>query len=235
MPSYYCPDLNSSSTLIHIEGEEFHHLSHVKRIATGQTVKLNSGKGLLAVGTIVEIGKRSAEIEIQDLAYHEQPSPRYAIAFALLKNHHDELLIEKCTELGATAFYPLVTEFSVKSPSANTISRYEKIALAAIKQCDNPWLPQIMPAAKLEQAINSIIQGGYTPVLCSELRPDAGVDSLDKQINPCFLIGPEGGFSNSEFQQMLSLNIPTISICKLITRAETAAIAVSAQFTAIIN
>jgi RsmE family RNA methyltransferase len=92
-----------------------------------------------------------------------------------------------------------------------------------------------MPAAKLEQAINSIIQGGYTPVLCSELRPDAGVDSLDKQINPCFLIGPEGGFSNSEFQQMLSLNIPTISICKLITRAETAAIAVSAQFTAIIN
>ena len=199
-------------------------------MAIGQIVKLNSGQGYIALGKLVKIGKHSAELDIQELSFQEQHESRYAIAFALLKNHHDELLIEKCTELGATAFYPLVTEHSVKSPSANTITRYEKIALAAIKQCDNPWLPQIKPTRKLEQAIQEIIRDGYAPVLCSEARPEARIANLVKTINPCFIIGPEGGFSAKELALFPDLNIPAISICLLITRAETAAIAVAAQF-----
>lgn len=195
-------------------------------------MKLNNGCGIMAEGRIKAITKRDAEIEIVSSSVHNAIIPHFAIAFALLKNRHDELLIEKCTELGAGAFFPLVTEHSVKTPSLNTLTRFEKIALAAIKQCDNLWLPKLHPVQTLEAAIQSIISEGYSPVLCSEQRPDSYISSLDKQIKPCFLIGPEGGFSPSEFTYLNSQKVPSISICHLITRAETAAIAVSAQFLA---
>lgn len=230
MPSLYTPHLTSDATLILLEGEEFHHLSHVKRIAVGHRVKLNNGQGLIAEAIVKTIDKRKAELSISQIYSFPPIEQAYAIAFTLLKNKHDELIVEKCTELGVTALFPLETEHSVKSASANTLSRYEKIALAAIKQCDNPWLPNVMPVRKLERAIAGIIDYGFTPVLCSELRPDIGIASLDKQCKPCFIIGPEGGFSEQEFALFESLGIASISIGKLITRAETAAIAVAAQF-----
>lgn len=232
MPSYFVPSLTPETTLVILEGEEYHHLSHVKRISIGQDVKLNNGCGIMAEGRIKAITKRNAEIELVSSTTQETPKTQYAIAFALLKNRNDELLIEKCTELGAGAFFPLITEYSVKTSSFNTLTRFEKIALAAIKQCDNLWLPKLHPVQTLEAAIQSMISEGYTPILCSEQRPDSYISYLDKQIKPCFLIGPEGGFSPSEFTYLNSQKVPSISICHLITRAETAAIAVSAQFLA---
>ncbi len=230
MPSLYCSQLKSNDPIICLEGEEFHHLAHVKRIGAGQCVKLNNGKGLIAEGTLRDLTKTNAVIEITAREESSWPESRFAIAFALLKNRHDELLVEKCTELGAKAFFPLLTEFSVRNPSANTLSRFQRIALAAIKQCDNPWLPQIKAALPLDTALDSMLESGWTPVLCSERKPEARLNDLAKIQNPCFIIGPEGGFSDAEFSFFTSREVAQISICTLITRAETAAIAIAAQF-----
>ncbi len=229
MPSLYCANLSPSDLSVNLEGDEFHHLVHVKRIIIGQSIKLNNGKGIIAEGIIKELSKKSALIEILSHRETLYPKNNFAIAFALLKNKHDELLLEKCTELGATAFFPLETEFGVRNPSSNTISRFERIALAAIKQCDNPWLPKIFNPVKFSDSFSLIKADGYYPVLCSEKRPDKRVSDLEIS-NPCFLIGPEGGFSEDEFELIDQQSIPQISICSLITRAETAAIAIAAQF-----
>lgn len=230
MPSYYCPDLNPDSTTISIAGEEFHHLSHVKRIAIGDTIKLNSGTGLIAWGNISELGKREAKIELSSCDQHPHPDPGFAIAFALLKNRHDELLVEKCTELGVSTFFPLFSEHGVRIPTANAISRFQRITLAAIKQCDNPWLPLVQPVQSLDTALQNIKSKGYQAVLCSERRPEKWLHNLQLSHPPCFLIGPEGGWSDSEYELFASYQIPEISISRLILRAETAAIAIAAQF-----
>lgn len=229
MPSLYCSYLNPNDSHISLEGEEFHHLAHVKRISIGQGIKLSNGKGLIAEGIIKELTKKSAVLEITSHNQTPYPTNSFAIAFALLKNKHDELLVEKCTELGASAFLPLVTDFSVRNPSANTLMRFERIALAAIKQCDNPWLPKVFSPVPLRDSLAHILSNGYNPVLCSERRPDKRISDLEIT-NPCFIIGPEGGFSEAEIGFIEQQNIPQISICSLITRAETAAIAIAAQF-----
>lgn len=230
MPSYYIPDLSQSSTFVILEGEEYHHLSHVKRIGVGDEIKLNNGKGIVAIGRIAEINKRSTRIEVKDLQTNSLPTNRFAIAFALLKNKHDELLVEKCTELGATQFYPLVTENSVRTPSQNTNQRFERITLAAIKQCDNPFLPAISPSIPIDKALQQIASDGWMPVLCSERRPDIWLRDVHFTAPPCFIIGPEGGWSMSEFALFTASNIPEVTISNLITRAETAAIAIAAQY-----
>ncbi len=230
MPSIYLPELSSEKKIITVEGEEYHHLINVKRTGIGESVKLNSGAGLMAEGKLIKVNKKSAEIEIDKIETFPFPERPFAIAFALLKNRRDDWLIEKCTELSVIAFYPMLTDYSVRTPSQNTITRFNLIALAAIKQCDNPWLPKINEPLSFKQEIEKIISEGWTPVLCSEQRPAKNISALPNNIKPCFIIGPEGGFSEAEFAFFNEKNIFQISICHHITRAETAAIAVAAQF-----
>ena len=230
MPSCFVPQLFDSTSELSITDVEFHHLSHVKRLMVGTQIKLNSGSGLLATGEIIKIAKHSMDVRVVSREFHPRRTNEFALAFALLKNKHDELIIEKVTELGATEFYPMVSEFGVRTAGSGTNTRFEKIAVSAIKQCDNPWLPRIHETASLSQALEQITQDGWQPVLCSELRPDIRMQDLDLSHPPCFLIGPEGGWSPPELALFNTLGIPEITISELILRAETAAIAVSAQF-----
>lgn len=228
MPSLYYPQLDLDTDSFELAGDEYHHLSRVKRIKPGQLLQINSGRGFFAEAEVLAITAQSAEMLVKQTKYHEQPKPRFALAFALLKNHHDELAVEKCSELGATDFFPLITDYTVRTEGKNTIERFRKIALAAIKQCDNPWLPQVHPASKIDRALANIEQAGYRAVLCSERERGQSLADLPSDADLCFLIGPEGGFSEAEFQLLNFL--PQICISQQITRAETAAIAVSAQF-----
>jgi len=215
-----------------VAGEEFHHLSRVKRVAVGDKVFLNSGEGYLAEGVISTLDKHKAAVNIRLCSFYPAPAPAFAMAFALLKNHHDEMLVEKCTELGAFHFFPMDTRYSVRNPGKNTISRFEKVALAAIKQCDNPWLPSVASISSLDKAIQRCMDQGFTPIVCSERKPERWLHHVitDLGINPCFFIGPEGGWAGEELRVFESLAIPEISISNLVLRAETAAIAIAAQW-----
>jgi 16S rRNA (uracil1498-N3)-methyltransferase len=96
--------------------------------------------------------------------------------------------VEKCTELGVSALFPLITDLSVRKSSANTLSRFQKIAIAAIKQCDNPWIPEIFPPQDLNRALENIKTQGYNPILCSERNQSNGclICQLKKQENLFF-------------------------------------------------
>ncbi len=231
MPSYYCPDLDASTKELILEGEEFHHLSRVKRIKVGQSIKINNGQGMIAETQLDAMSKNEAVLVVKDYISVVMPRPRLAIAFALLKNHHDELLVEKCTELGAADFFPLVTDFTIKEEGKNTLSRLKKISMAAIKQCDNPWLPQVHKVMPVPEALGKIRADGYLPVLCSEREVKQRMKDLQPGLDICFIIGPEGGFSDREFELLGDLK--QISLSALISRAETAAIAAAAQFQAL--
>jgi 16S rRNA (uracil1498-N3)-methyltransferase len=237
MPCFYLPGIEGLpvGSKVRMEGEEFHHLVHVAHRRTQDAVRLNSGMGTLAWADLQEINRSFAVLDMTDVEMFPADYKGYAIAFSLLKNRNDEMIVEKCTELGAKAFFPLQTSFSVRQAAGNTIERFERIALAAIKQCDNPWLPSINMVLSLDEGLEAIKEAGYDPVLCSERRPDVWLADLnwEKYSRPCFLIGPEGGWSGEEFKALDGL--PEITFSHLITRAETAAIAISAQWLAYAN
>ena len=227
MPSIYHPQLNEDFC---ISGPEYHHLSRVLRVKIGDQILLNDGKGSLAKAIIRDIDKKCVRFELLEPVVYQEPASSFAIAFSLLKNKHDELIVEKCTELGCLEFYPFISSYSVRK--GEDISRFERIALSAIKQCDNPWLPHVNPVYTLKEAIKQTKKQGYTPIFCSEHRPDTWLSDLKLPANakPCFFIGPEGGFSEEELLYIEQEELNQISISKLILRAETAAIAIAAQY-----
>ncbi len=236
MPSFYCPELGGlkrGETFI-LQGSEFHHLRVAKR-RTAEPLRLNSGTGRLATAELLNTSNQGATLQILEITEFPVTLHPFAIALSLLKNRNDELAVEKCTELGAEAFFPLLTEFSVREASVNTASRFDRIALAAIKQCDNPWLPKVFDPLPLARALDGIRDLGYTPVVCSERRPQQWLHhlKLDNGVKPCFLIGPEGGWGKDDFTSLEGL--PEVTLGPLITRAETAAIAIAAQWLAYAN
>jgi len=231
MPSFYYPNLAIDAKQIELGGDEFHHLTRVFRARIGDQILLNSGQGLLATAWVREIHKHYAGLEIAHIEVYDNRGGDFGIAMSLLKNRHDELAVEKITELGAKLILPISTDNSVRQVKGQGIVRFQRISLAAIKQCDNPYLPIITEVHSLRQALEKISQMGYLPIVCSEEKPHLWMSEVIREsLKPCFVIGPEGGWSEDEQKLFQALDLKQISICTHILRAETAAIVVAAQW-----
>jgi 16S rRNA (uracil1498-N3)-methyltransferase len=230
MPSFYCPELNATTTQIIITGDELHHLSHVMRHKPGDVIRLISATGWVGKGTITNIDKKAADVTIMKADYYHPLKTPFAVAFSLLRNKNDEWMVEKLTELGVKDLFPILTENSVRTPSPNTLTRFRQTALTAVKQCDNPHLPIIHEILNLVQLPSALEQMHYIPVFASEKRPDTWLDNLEQGISYCFIIGPEGGFSTEELQFFEINKVADISLSHLVLRAETAAVCAASQF-----
>ncbi|MCL1827341.1 MAG: 16S rRNA (uracil(1498)-N(3))-methyltransferase [Candidatus Cloacimonetes bacterium] len=233
MPSFYI-DFNEVMTTFEVMGEEYHHIANVFRHKIGDILALTNGKGLIANASITAISKKSLTIKINDCHFTPQTSPKVACAFSLLKGKNDLLIVEKLTELGVQDLFPMQTEYSVKLSKENTITKMMSAAISAIKQCNNPYLPNIHTILGLEQALKIMREKGYKPLLASEKQPDkslcellASDDFSNKDI--CMIIGPEGGFSDKEFEFFDKDQIQQVTLHHNILRAETAAICAVSQ------
>ena len=232
MPSFYVPELEKSKKEIELTGEEFHHAIKVRRLKVNDAITITNGNGLLGSGKICAISKRECKVEIEFIKEEIQSQPTIAAAFSLLKNKHDHMIVEKLTELGIKEFYPIITERSVRQPAGNYTEKFNKVARAAIKQCDNVYLPHINTAKKLPDLIDYLHQKDYEILVALETGNRKQLYNELTQCNNknvCFVIGPEGGFSLDEINYLSEADVRIVSLGNHILRAETAAIAVAAQ------
>ncbi len=234
MPCFYKPDMKKDDNIVSITGSEFHHISHVFRRKEGDEIVLSSGNGLLAEGTIESLSKKELIVSIIKMSSLQMSKPKMAVAFPLLKNKHDNMIIEKLTELGVKEFYPITTERTVRKASTNTVEKFQKVAIAAMKQCDNAFLPQIHQVLTLPELIQSL--GNYTPLVALEVGKHKTVNEAYPELQEqaiCLIIGPEGGFDEKEIEFLKNKNVNTFTLGNHILRAETAAITASAQLLAL--
>lgn len=231
MPSFYVPQLSLTDKTVTISGEEYHHAIKVRRLAEGENISLTNGSGLVATGSINSISKRDFIVEIETINRIEGSKPHIAVGFSLLKSKHDHMIVEKLTELGIKEFFPVITDRSVRLSGKNYLEKFEKVAVAAIKQCDNAYLPRLNPALKFQDLVNHLLDNGYEPVVALEVGENRQIHTVLDEIkdnNICFIIGPEGGFSEEEVDFIKAKNIKTLTLGNHILRAETAAITAGA-------
>jgi 16S rRNA (uracil1498-N3)-methyltransferase len=210
-----------------IEGEEFHHIVNVFRKKPQDRLLLSNGHGLKATAVLDKIGKKSITLQIIESRPTEKSSPRIAVGFSLLRNKNDHLIVEKLTELGVSEFFPFISSYTVRNSSNNTIEKFKKTAIAALKQCDNPFLPQIREVMDLEKALSVLQQENFTVLTALErdavkLLPDCLPEPLPPKI--VLLFGPEGGFSDEEIAFLGEQSGEKFTLGNHVLRAETAAI-----------
>ena len=233
MPSFYSK-FNENDIEHEITEPESHHITRVFRHKIGDLISLINGKGLLANGQILEIYKKSIKVRLSDFTFTPPIIGKISCAFSLLKNKHDLLIVEKLTELGVNDLFPLISTNSVKLSKENTLEKMILTSIAAAKQCNNPWLPEINPVLYLAQGLDFIKRKNYIPLVASEVEREKKLSFIlqnskfiDKNI--CIIIGPEGGFTKEEFALFNENNIEQFSLGKNILKAETAAICAISQ------
>ncbi len=232
MPGFFVPQLTIGDASIVISGEEFHHITHVFRKKINDEILLTNGKGLLAKAKIKDINKMESKVLISEIKEEKQSTPTIAVAFPLLKNKHDSLIVEKLTELGVKDFFPIVTKRTVRQGTKKTIEKFKKVAISAIKQCDNAFLPKIHEVSTLNKLIERTNNSGFQPVVALEIGKHDLLTRIAQNYSEkpiCIIIGPEGGFDNDEIDFLLEKRVLTFTLGNHILRAETAAITAASQ------
>ena len=161
--------------------------------------------------------------------------PNITLFFSILKGGNNDLIIQKCTEIGVSTFVPVVTKNTIikidKKNSKNKLNRWEEIAKEASSQSNRLSIPNIKPIINFDEIVNYGYNNdklklfgkiGATYHSFLELFKDNKKD-ID------VFIGPEGDFSDYEIKLLEDLGWVGISFHSNILRSETASIYICAS------
>ena len=211
-----------------LEGNQAHHLLHVKRANKGEKIEVtDSGTSYLCM--IEEIEPLSILV-LEQIQTRRELDIHLSLAFAALKGDHNDLIVLKGTELGVDTFIPFLSSRCIvkpTSPEDNKILRYRKIAVEGAKQCRREAIPNVTSYKKLEDVLSSdaeIKLFAYEEMSGGSDTIISACKNMKKGQTVLFVVGPEGGFSHEEARLALDYDFTLVSLGKRILRAETAAI-----------
>ena len=214
------------SNKIELTGEEHSHLAFVLRSKVGEEIIVCSGDGIEYVCEIKAITKTNTICEVK-LTRKSQTETTCSVTLfqALIKPDNFELAVQKTTELGVKEIVPFTSQHSQISPNRINITRLNKIATEACKQCERAVVPQINKAVTFAEMLKKLAEFDAV-VFANERVGTKSISELNKSHKKvAVLIGCEGGFSEEEKQQLLSLkNVISLTLGKRILKAETASI-----------
>jgi 16S rRNA (uracil1498-N3)-methyltransferase len=147
------------------------------------------------------------------------PQKHIYLLWSLLKSDKNEWIVQKATELGVKDLVPIIAKRSAKT--GLNLERCQKIIIEAAEQCGRADIPKIREPLGLEAALSEY---NHLPLFICEQSPQANnLSAVADELG--ILIGPEGGWDESEKALFKAKNLPHLNLSDLTLRAETAAIA----------
>ena len=226
MDYFYCPPDHIAGTSFTIEGDEFAHLVHVMRKKAGDTIRIVDGQGTAYDAIVKDLKKKTAHGTLSaTYNNHNEPELKVTLAAGLLKNpSRYDFLVEKTTELGVHTIIPMKSRRVITGHSKT--DRWQKLALAAMKQSCRSFLPEVTPLQTFEDVVQN--DGGFDAKIIAHEQADATnifrKESLAAKKNILILIGPEGGFTDEEVEDCIARGYQTLYLGSRRLRTETAAI-----------
>lgn len=228
--------------MVKLTGPQAHQAVVVLRMGPGSVLQVcdNSGWQYEAEVVAATNDEVTARVKSRRLVDAE-PRTKVTVVQGLLKAAKFEIILQKCTELGAVCFVPAITERSVVGDvSGNKTERWKKIITEAAEQSGRGKLPVLRPATMLDQAYDqarglSLLawEGERNRTIRDVLRAAESPTTRTKErkqrpFSVNLFMGPEGGFTAAEVELAKAYGITPVTLGRRILRAETAAIAATA-------
>ena len=206
-------------------GDDAAQHARVLRIGSGERVELRDGRGNAASGTLGRVAKRSLSVDV-DQTWQIADLPPVHMLVPVADRDRMLYLAEKCTELGATSWRPVMWRRSRSVGPAGDgpafQSRLKGRMIAALTQSKGVWLPEIHPAAPLARAIAAAPEG--TRILL-DAAADRSLISSDVTPPVTIAVGPEGGLDPKERAEIIEGGFIPASLVGGTLRFETAGMA----------
>jgi len=241
LPRFYAPDLDPAAATIVLAGDESRHLSRVLRLHAGDEVAVFDGRGNQFRALIENTGRDAVVLRLQEpLPSAPPPAVEVVVVQAVLKGSSMDDAIRDATMMGAAAIVPVLTAHTdVKSGVARrreTVDRWRRVALAAVKQSRRATLPEIDPPRSLEEALAMTADVSLLfvePGAPCTPRPVRSLMSRPTPSRAAVLLGPEGGWAADEIEAALSRGSIAVTLGPLTLRAESMPVAALAALAAV--
>jgi 16S rRNA (uracil1498-N3)-methyltransferase len=212
----YVPQFLTVDGVLSLKDEQAHYILHVLRLNIGDQIRFFDGLSGEFLAQIVSNTKKEVCFQILLKLRDYKVLKKLKLVFAPLKQDRLNVMIEKATELGATCFQPISTEYTqVRKVNKE---RLQKIAIEACEQSERQDVPIFYDLINLDQYLYHT--DDHVIFCCERLTQNHEINLMKYDT---VIIGPEGGFSSRE-KGLLGGKIPVMTLGETILRAETAAI-----------
>jgi len=221
----------SADTTDRLDKSQSHYLAKVMRIKESEVFSIFNQNGEWEA-KVLKISKGIVEFKTVKQLRKKESSKELWLAFSPIKSNYQNFMIQKATELGVTKFLPIIFDRTVVRKINN--ERLEKIVIEASEQSNRLNVPEIEKAQNLKNFLNSNSMDLIFTDLNSDNKKIDKSKLTDKPI--CIIIGPEGDFSESEREEILSFKgVQSLKINENILRSETAVISAISIINYVIN
>ncbi|WP_376845048.1 16S rRNA (uracil(1498)-N(3))-methyltransferase [Camelliibacillus cellulosilyticus] len=237
MQRYILPDTCFEKNKVIIQGSDARHIRKVMRMAPGDEIICCNSRQEVFLCKLKELTPETVEAIVTQRLMDDTELPiRVTIAQGLPKADKFDTIVQKGTELGATAFIPFQAERSIsKWEGAEKIKRKQerlfKIAKEAAEQSHRTLVPKIFSPMTLDDLIDAGQKYDHQFVAYEEEAKNGrfrGLPALFQRAVPgdsiLAVIGPEGGLSNHEIERFESAGFHCSGLGKRILRTETASL-----------
>ncbi len=224
-------DTLSANMIDKLDKNQSHYLSKVMRVKENEVFSLFNKDGEWEA-KVLGIFKNIVEFKIIKQLRQKETTKELWLAFSPIKSNYQNFMLQKATELGVTKFLPIIFDRTVVRKINK--DRIEKIVIEASEQSNRINVPIIEET----QDLNGFLKKSSMNLIFTDLN--SNIKKIDKSKftdKPvCIIIGPEGDFSETERERILSFKgVQPIKINENILRSETAVISAISIVNYVIN
>ena len=224
-------DTLSANMIDKLDKNQSHYLSKVMRVKENEVFSLFNKEGEWEA-KVLGIFKNIVEFKTIKQLRQKETTKELWLAFSPIKSNYQNFMLQKATELGVTKFLPIIFDRTVVRKINK--KKKKKIVIEASEQSNRINVPTIEEA----QDLNGFLKKNSMNLIFTDLN--SNIKKIDKSKftdKPvCIIIGPEGDFSETEREKILSFKgVQPIKINENILRSETAVISAISIVNYVIN
>lgn len=230
MPHFFINSSALNADIITIsDRENYNHIAKSLRLRSGEKLLLIDENQIQYETIVSSISSNSVVCRVEKFYKSERDlNFNLYLAQSPLRSEAQCFVIEKATELGVRALIPVITDNCSlnKSVVEKKIARWQRIMFESSKQCERACVPNCEEPSLFEILVSS---GRFDKIIAfcerratKTLRDFFTETPIKTNENVLVIIGPEGGFSEREFEFFAKNSIPMLTLGDLILRAETA-------------
>ena len=216
----------SPNIMIYIKEKQHHFLKNVLRIKVEDLITVFDGVTGEWITEVISINRDNIVLQIKKKISEIEKETDLWLIFSPIKLFRMNITIQKATELGVSQFIPCITQ-NTNQTKINMRNLYMNIVEAA-EQSERLTLPKLNEIINLNNLLRDFPKDRGL-IFCNE--NDKNLPSIFEALENkssifkkwAILIGPEGGFTETETKEILSISssIP-VSLGKRILRSDTA-------------